>query len=207
MSLLSTAVYANPSLPLWSAVGSGGGATGPTGPTGGSGPTGPTGPSSGGAVASQTLLGQFGSGASEGAVPATGSYFTRALTAGLPILVGGNSTTIAGMSLTSNVITLPAGTYSIKGAVPAFGVGRHKGRLYNQTDSNVQVLGQSAYADTAGQVEVSSLVQGVFTLTAQARFALEQQCENTGNPTLALGVSANFGDPEVYSVLTIDKVA
>lgn len=207
MSLLSTGVYANPSTPLWAAVGSGGGATGPTGPAGSGGPTGPTGPSSGGAIASQTLLGQFGSGASEGAVPATGSYFTRALTAGLPMLVGSNSTTIAGMSVNSNTVVLPAGTYSVKGAVPAFGVGRHKAQLYNLDDSNVQVLGQSAYSDAAGQVEVCSDLLGVFTINTARRFLLQQQCENTGSPTLALGVSANFGDPEVYSVITFDKIA
>jgi hypothetical protein len=110
------------------------------------------------------------------------------------------------MSVLSNVITLPAGTYSIKGAVPAFGVGRHKAQLYSQTDSNVAVLGQSAYSDAAGQVEVCSLVQGVFTINRSSSFTLQQQCENIGSG-LALGVTCSFGDPEVYSVITFDKIA
>ena len=54
MSLLPSAVYANPDTPCWTPAGGGGGGTGPagpagpTGPAGSGGPTGPTGPAGGG---------------------------------------------------------------------------------------------------------------------------------------------------------------
>jgi hypothetical protein len=112
------------------------------------------------------------------------------------------------MSLSSNTITLPAGTYTISGSTPAFAVGRHKSRLYNLTTSNVLVLGQSSYSDAASQVQVDSgLVEGVFTLSGSTQVQLQQEVETSGGGTLALGVPCNFGDNEIYSTITFQKIA
>jgi hypothetical protein len=112
------------------------------------------------------------------------------------------------MSLSSNVITLPAGTYVVSGSTPAFAVGRHKSQVYNSTNSNVIILGQSSYSDAASQVQVDSgLVEGVFTLSNVSTIELQQKVETSGGGSLALGVPCSFGDNEIYSTITFQKIA
>lgn len=133
MSLLGTQVFANPTTPIWAAVGTGGGATGPTGPAGSTGATGPAGPTGGGGgtIAIQTLTYQVPL-LSNGGGPVTGSlWYTRPLNTGSPALSGSNSTTISGMSLNlSNAeITLPSGSFYVNGSVGGEMI-VNQGRIY-----------------------------------------------------------------------------
>jgi hypothetical protein len=54
------------------------------------------------------------------------------------------SNTIAGASLASNIVTLPAGTYQVRATVPSTGaVGPFQAFLYNSSDSTYALIGSS----------------------------------------------------------------
>lgn len=208
MSQLIRQSHASTIQPFWTPSGSGGGPTGPTGP---SGPTGPTGPS--GSGVSQSFADYQSNGTDGGGSTGyIGSYGTRVLNTGLPALSGSNSTTISGMSLTSNQITCPEGTYVVTGSCPGISCGRHRCRLYNTTDSNALVIGGNTYEYGAGYEGGSTILSGTFTLASTKTLELQHQIENSatsfGAPDgVTLGLPCSFGDDEVYSTITFTKIA
>ncbi len=109
---------------------------------------------------------------------------------------------ITGCSLSSNQIILPAGTYFINSAAPAYNISQSVSRFYNITDSTQTILGKNAVP--IGSVMVDSLLYGVFTIAAQKTFELQHYCTVT-NSTYGFGHPVNFTD-EVYSVITIVKI-
>lgn len=109
---------------------------------------------------------------------------------------------ITGCSLSSNQITLPAGTYFVNSAAPAYNISQSVSRLYNITDSTQTILGKNAVP--IGSVMVDSLLYGVFTIAAQKTFELQHYCTVT-NTTYGFGHPVNYTD-EVYSVITISKI-
>ena len=198
---------------IYATRGSGGGATGPTGPAGSNGPTGATGPTGAGATTtSQTFQDQEASGTPGGTSPGfIGVYGVRVLNTGLPALSGSNSTTISGMSLSSNQITCPAGTYTVAGSCPGISCGRHRCRLYNVTDSNVLVQGQNNFEFNGGYEGGITNLNGTFVLTETKTIQLQHQVENsasiiTAPDNVTLGLACGFGDTEVYSQITFTKI-
>jgi len=114
---------------------------------------------------------------------------------------------ISGCSIASSVITLPAGTYYVVGRAPATVVNAHKTRLQNTTDATTIQIGASAFSNTAAGAEVTdSFVYALFTLAAQKNIELQHRCETTRN-TNGLGLPTSFGDSEIYSSITIMKLA
>lgn len=118
------------------------------------------------------------------------------------------SNTISGASLTSNQVTLPAGTYSVIGIVPAGNVSSHRARLYNATDSANIILGSSENATNGAVsdlVDTNSIIVGRFTLAASKAIEVRHytaQAESTwglGNAVSEAGVN------EVYTRLFITK--
>ena len=112
---------------------------------------------------------------------------------------------ISGCSLASSVITLPAGTYQVFATANAFEVYRHKLKLRNTTDSTDTQIGTSNEAEAVGAT-VSSVVQGLFTITASKNFEVQHRCSLT-RANDGLGRPVSFGDNEVYCTITITKVA
>lgn len=110
---------------------------------------------------------------------------------------------ITGASLSSNEVTLPAGTYEIDALAPAYAVARHQARLYNVTGAAVLLDGTSMYADP-GDVNTVSFVRGRFTLASTSAVRLEHRCGTT-NGTNGLGIAANFAT-EVYADVMIREV-
>lgn len=111
---------------------------------------------------------------------------------------------ISGATLTSNEVSLPAGTYEVDATSPAYNVGRHKARLYNVTGTAVLVVGASDFAP--GGSYGQARVRGRFTLTSTSSVRLEHRCDAT-QASNGLGVESNYGIAEVYADLMIRKVA
>jgi hypothetical protein len=113
---------------------------------------------------------------------------------------------ITGCSLSSNQITLAAGTYAIIATGPAYDCNRHQLRLRNITDSTTTLTGDSNYlrsfADpSAGAANLS----GAFTIAGTKVFELQHINQQTST-TNGFGVAANF-TTEVYAMIQITKVS
>lgn len=114
---------------------------------------------------------------------------------------------IAGASLSSNQITLPAGTYEIQISAPTHIVNRHLVKWRNISDS-IDVLwgtSQSANSTTSSR----AFLKGIFTLVAEKTFEVQHRCQTTGSST---GFGVNAGsvftvDHETYTQVWIKKVA
>lgn len=114
---------------------------------------------------------------------------------------------ITGCSLSSNQITLPAGTYLIQGAAPAAAVDLHQARIYNITDSAMLFLGMTAFDGTTF-INNSSQFVGVITLAAQKVIEVQDRCDLT-RATDGFGqgnYSGGWGD-SIFTTISITKVA
>lgn len=106
------------------------------------------------------------------------------------------------VSLSSNQVTLQAGTYRFRVYAPGYGIGRHKARLYNITDAAVVVLGTSARSDAVEAVVSSSEVVGRFTIASAKVFEVQHRCSTT-KATDGFGSNSGLGDNEVYAYIEI----
>lgn len=114
-------------------------------------------------------------------------------------------------SLTSNQITLPAGTYKVRGNFQIYNfsyVGMF--RLYNTTNSAVIAYSQNVNCDGASQVGVA-IEEQEFTLSASSVLEVDYIAESKNN-SYDLGVSTGAdgittGTVERYGNITFTKVA
>ena len=113
---------------------------------------------------------------------------------------------ITGCTLTSSVIALPAGSYFVTAVAPAKKVNEHKIRLRNTTDSTDIAIGSSEVTDATNFVQTVSQLHTFFTLTATKNIELQHRCATT-RAADGLGENTSFGDNEIYSQITIQKVA
>ena len=112
------------------------------------------------------------------------------------------------ISLSSNQITLEAGTYRIVASAPAFEVRGHKTRFYNTTDGATALVGTTEYAYISSSPalgQTRSLIDGIITINDQKTFELQHQCQ-TNNSGDGLGKSSNFGEVEVYAKVYVQKI-
>ena len=173
-------------------------------------------------TASQVLAVNSGATAPEWVTPSAGSSFTYAVfrdektsgTNGGTATLGAwrtrdlNATQfndISGASLSSNQITLPAGTYLIEGECQAVGIDINQVRFQNITDSTTAVLGQNMYTEQSTNVGNMARVSGIFTIAGSKAFEFQHQCTFT-KTTNGFGVANSFGT-NVYASITITKVA
>jgi len=130
----------------------------------------------------------------------SGSFVTRVLNTAV-------RNVIAGASLASNQITLPAGTYCVEWSAPAQSVGSHATRLFNVTDAAVIETGTSEMgASGTANIQSRSFGTAVFTLSSSKAIRLEHQCQTT-RATNGLGVPCSFSAHEVYSWVNVWKTA
>jgi hypothetical protein len=109
-----------------------------------------------------------------------------------------------GASIASSVITLLAGTYRVFCMSPFYNVTGVAIRLRNTSDSTTTLASPNAYfAGTSGGY---SQLEGVFTITATKNFEVQYYC-NTAVATNGLGVALSGGISEIYTQITIAKVA
>jgi len=110
------------------------------------------------------------------------------------------------VSISGNQFTLGAGTYLICWNAPAFDVNRHQTRLYDVTNTSALRSGTSEYANATSNVQTRSFGWHRVTITANTTYAIQHRCQSTAGAN-GLGIEANFGEPEVYSVVQIYKEA
>jgi hypothetical protein len=108
-------------------------------------------------------------------------------------------------SVASNQITLAAGTYRCRIAVPAFRCGDHKAKLYNVTDSADVIIGTSGLAQTGANTTTSySFIVGRFTIATTKVLEVRHRCSST-QASNGFGTAVAFGDTEVYTVVEMWK--
>lgn len=118
---------------------------------------------------------------------------------------------ITSCSLSSNQITLPAGTYYVWATTPSRAVQRNYSRLYNITDSSRTLAGSLSYSgDSSIQVEEPiNVITGVFTITGTKVFELQHYCSATKNGDgygSSDGNSLDGVQANIYSQITIEKI-
>jgi hypothetical protein len=106
-----------------------------------------------------------------------------------------------GVSLSSDQITLPAGTYQWVVTAPTQDVDRHQALLYNVTDAAVVQRGTSTFS--ASSIPTSSMIMARVTITSLKAFEIRHRCQTTHNTT-GFGLAANFGT-EIYTSVQIIK--
>ncbi len=112
---------------------------------------------------------------------------------------------ITGASLTSNVITLPAGTYEVKALACAWDVTKNRIGLWDKDNSIFMVLGQNQYARGTINHGNIAFLYGQFIIEIETDFELHHF---TGGAvtTNGLGRKMNDGSVEVYTELLIKKL-
>jgi hypothetical protein len=113
--------------------------------------------------------------------------------------------TIAGASLASNQITLPAGTYFMQGYPVAFRTDGNISRIYNVTDSTEVALGINNTSGSTFTAQSPSNVSCIVTIAATKVFELQHKCQSTSS-TVGFGIRAECGTTEIYSEILIWKV-
>jgi len=152
-----------------------------------------------GSVSVVTFVDQKTNG-TDGGTFTSGAFRTRDLNTTL----GTNG--ISGSSLASNQITLPAGTYNIAANAPSLIVNQSATRLYNITDSAVALLGSVSCSSSGDFTSVDSIIRGTITIAATKVFEIQHICATT-RATNGFGLSGSFGQSEIYTQITITKVA
>lgn len=109
-----------------------------------------------------------------------------------------------GATLASSVITLPAGTYYFTGRAPAFNVLGHQLRIQNTTAGTTVQLGTVMYVSNNNTG--IALVEGVVTISGSTNFELQHRSSGTV-ATNGFGAAQNFGVGEIYSQLSIRRIA
>lgn len=113
---------------------------------------------------------------------------------------------ITGASLSSNRITLPAGTYEAIGRAPARACNLHKTKLVDVTNTADLIIGSASQSNASVAATFESHFMGRFTLAGSAAIEVQHQCETTA-ATTGLGIAAGFSEVEVYTDILIHKIA
>lgn len=112
---------------------------------------------------------------------------------------------IAGASLSSNTITLPAGIYYVDFWSEAFAVVRHKALLQDQATAIYTIIGKSAYAGNSGNGSSNaSYGQGIIDLSSVTNLQIKHFVQISR--TNALGQYVGSGESEIYAGIKIWKI-
>ena len=111
---------------------------------------------------------------------------------------------ISGASLSGSQITLPAGEFIVDSWHTAYRVNTHKARLYNVTDSSVELYGSSEYSFSTNLVASKSRISGAISLSESKTFRFDHRCSATSSD--GFGLASNFSEPEIYTGIIIEKV-
>ncbi len=107
-------------------------------------------------------------------------------------------------SLSSNNITLDAGTYYVEASAPAFDINSHKASLYNDTDAEDILVGTSEYSVQNNASSTRSFISGIFTLASTKDINIKHyiavaKADGLGRATSA-GVVEVYLDIKIWGV-------
>ena len=105
-------------------------------------------------------------------------------------------------SLSSNQITLPQGTYTVHFSCPAAECSYNRAFLYNVTDDEILLLGQSQRA--ISNVSTVSIGYGLISLSDTKVLELRHYIRDYRH-VLGLGTPVSDGNDEVYSMIELFK--
>lgn len=114
-----------------------------------------------------------------------------------------NDGTIA--SISSNQVTLPAGTYECWISAPAWKVKRHMIRLQDTTAASTIITGSSEAAFDTDSVQTRSFLYHKFTISESSALEIQHRCEATRSSD-GFGLPANFAVVETYTIAMFRKV-
>ena len=109
-------------------------------------------------------------------------------------------------SLTTNQVTLLAGTYRFQILAPGNAVDTHKARFYNITDAATVAVGSSMAARGSGPADNTSVVSGRMTIAGTKAFEVQHICGTT-RATDGFGKAGIFGVVEVYASIELWREA
>jgi len=121
-----------------------------------------------------------------------------------------------GISVSANIITLPAGTYSIRWRAPAYNCNRFTSRLHysNQSDfssDNNYIIGASGYSHQNNSVTVAETFGDVASLTFTGNTYLKiEQYSLSGYTVDSTGLGVNSGKvglDSIYTTVVIEDLA
>jgi hypothetical protein len=127
----------------------------------------------------------------------SGSWVTRTLNTTL-------RNNISGCSLSSNAITVPAGTYHISASAPSYNVGTNNIRLYNVTTSSEAASGVTFNCQSAYYASGMPTLVTVLTFATETTLRIEHKCEVT-KTTNGLGIPG-YGSTNTYAYIMITKL-
>lgn len=130
-------------------------------------------------------------------------------TSGSFIKIGLNTTVVNGITsctLTSGVISLPAGTYTVSASNPFCGVNDCKIKLRNTTDSTDEIIGTAGSQSGTATQTIRTELLGVFTIAGTKNYELQYRVSVT-LASYGLGINNSFGVAENYALITITKTA
>jgi len=113
---------------------------------------------------------------------------------------------ITSASLSSNEISLPAGTYFCLASAPAYKTSNHQIILYNTTDSSTTLVGTTEHAWNDSNIPTHSFIRGKFTISGTKGFTVRHYVGQTRN-TSGGGTGFGNGFVDVYAEVMIWKVA
>lgn len=111
-----------------------------------------------------------------------------------------------GVTLSSNVFTIPAGTYDVLASAPAYYCQRHRTRLVHSDTTSVIAYGTSEYSN-GNYAQTRSIIDTRFTIYGTSNFKIEHYTAAT-NATNGFGVETNATNAkEVYTTVRLTKIA
>ena len=112
------------------------------------------------------------------------------------------------VSISSNKFTLQAGTYLIKAQAPAYNVARHMITLYRTSaPSQAHIAyGTPEYTYVGSYVQTYSSLFTRVTITQATDYEIRHKCTDT-MATFGMGVGADYGVTETYTIVQIFKEA
>ncbi len=118
---------------------------------------------------------------------------------------------ITGAVLSSNQISLDAGTYEVLGIAPAFRGDEHRVYLYNITDASIEVVGVNNYSRDVGsgvddRHQTKSVVRGRFTIGSTKVFELRHEITATSGGASGLGNAVGDGLIEIFAEVFIWEI-
>jgi fermentation-respiration switch protein FrsA (DUF1100 family) len=112
----------------------------------------------------------------------------------------------SGVALASNRVTVPAGTYDVRGRAPAYAVGTHRAFLWNVTSGSLALLGSSAHSSSGGSSSDSEF-SGRLVLGTSTQFEVRHYTAiGTNSTDLGVGTGVS-GQVEVFTEVEFIKVA